>query len=222
MNRNFATFLTRGQSSFPIVRLACISAIGALFLVGCGPKVYFSPDSFTLANQHNIVAVIPPTISIAANKKISGEAMKEQQRTESLNVQREMYSWLMRRKMQQQMRLEILDVETTNAKLKKADWPDTPMTPAEMCAVLGVDGVLTSNYSLAKPMSEGGAIALGMLAGAWGSTNEARATLDLHDCSQKKLIWNYAHKYSGGIGSSPSSMVDAIMRNATKKSPYAR
>jgi hypothetical protein len=42
-----------------------------------------------------------------------------------------------------------------------------------MCQILGVDGILTSNYSLSKPMSEGAAIALGVIAGVWGPTNEA-------------------------------------------------
>jgi hypothetical protein len=34
------------------------------------------------------------------------------------------------------------------------------------------------------------------------------------------MIWNYNHKYSGGIGSTPTGIVDALMRKASKKMPY--
>jgi hypothetical protein len=34
------------------------------------------------------------------------------------------------------------------------------------------------------------------------------------------MIWNYDHKFSGGIGSSPSRLVDELMRQASKKMPY--
>jgi hypothetical protein len=37
------------------------------------------------------------------------------------------------------------------------------MSPFEICEVLGIDGLMTSNYYLTKPMSEEGAIASGIL-----------------------------------------------------------
>jgi hypothetical protein len=80
--------------------------------------------------------------------------------------------------------------------------------------------LLTSNYSLSKPMSDGGAIALGLLVGVWGSTNNTGVTLELHDKETKKLLWNYNHKVSGSIGSSPARLVDNLMRHASKRMPY--
>ena len=154
-------------------------------------------------------------------KKVDAEAIKEQQRTESTNFQQEMYSWLLKRKMQNRIFVEIQDVETTNAKLRKAGFfDDNPMSPNEICETLGVDGVITSNYSLTKPMSEGAAVALGLLVGVWGSTNNTTVTLEIHDKETKKLLWNYNHKVSGSVGSSPAQLVDNLMRNASKKMPY--
>ena len=146
--------------------------------------------------------------------------MKEQQRTESINFQKEMYSWMLKRKMQGKISQEIQEIETTNAKLKKAGYPENPLTTSELCEVLGVDGIMTSNYGLSKPMSDGAAIAISLLAGASGSTNEVRVSLSISDCNNKKLIWNYDHKFSGGLGSSPSRLVDDLMRQASKKMPY--
>lgn len=203
------------------MKLKPLLGIGiVLILMSSCAKVFYSSDAYTLASQHKIIAVLPPTVSIAAIKKVDAESIKEQQKTESINFQREMYSWLLKRKMKRQILQEIQDVETTNTKLQRAGYPDNPFTPAEICEILDVDGIMDSNFSLSKPMSTGAAIAVGVLIGAWGPTNEVHVTLSINDCSNKKLIWNYDHKYSGSIGSSPARLVDALMRNASKKMPY--
>ena len=195
--------------------LTIISVLGT----SCA-QVFHTPDAYTLAQNQKTIAIIPPTVAIAANKKISAEAMKEQQKTESVNFQREMYSWMLKRKMQGRITQEIQDVETTNALLKKAGYPDTLLTTAELCEKLGVDGIMTSNYSLSKPMSEGAAVAFAVLFGVYGATNEVAVTLSINDCMNRKLIWNYSHKFSGSLGSSPSRLVDGLMRNASRKMPY--
>jgi hypothetical protein len=195
--------------------------LAATMISSCA-KIYYSPDAKSRANSHQLIAIAPPIVSIAARKKVDAEAMKEQQKTESANFQKEMYSWLLKRKMQNRIFVEIQDVETSNAKLRKAGYfDDNPMSPNEICEVLGVDAIITSNYSLAKPMSEGAAVALGLLVGVWGSTNNTTVTLEIHDRETKKLLWNYNHKVSGSVGSSPAQLVDNLMRNASKKMPYA-
>ena len=196
-------------------------ALSAILFSSCA-KIFYSPDAYTLAHRQNNIAIIPPTVSITANKNIDAESMKEQQRTESINFQREMYSWMLKRKMQGKISQEIQEIETTNAKLKKAGYPEVQFTSSELCEVLGVDGVMTSNYGLSKPMSDGAAVAVALLVGAWGSTNEVRVSLSISDCNNKKLIWNYDHKFSGRLGSSPSRLVDGLMRQASKKMPYMK
>lgn len=196
-------------------------AIMTISLSSCA-KIYYSPEAKTRAGSHKLIAIAPPKVSIAAQKKVDPEAIKEQQKTESTNFQQEMYSWLLKRKMQSRIFVEIQDVATTNAKLKKAGYfDDTPLSPTEICQALGVDGIITSNYSLTKPMSEGGAVALGLLVGFWGSTNTTTVSLEIHDKETQKLLWNYNHKVSGSIGSTPAQLVDNLMRNASKNMPYS-
>ena len=77
-----------------------------------------------------------------------------------MSIQREMYAWILKRKMKDNFAQEIQDIETTNAKLKEAGYPEKPMTTAELCDVLGVDGILTSNFQFVKPMSEAAAVVL--------------------------------------------------------------
>ena len=191
----------------------------AITLSSCA-KIFYSPDAYQLAHNQKLIAIVPPSVSIAPNKKIDPESLKEQQRIESLNFQQEMYSWMLRRVTQGKITQQIQELETTNARLKKAGYPDNPMTSAELCEVLGVDGIMTSNYNLSKPMSEGAAIASAVLVGFMGSTNEVRVSLSINDCGNKKMIWNYDHKFSGGIGSSPNRLVEELMRQASKKMPY--
>ncbi len=185
-------------------------------------KIYYSPDAKAKASRHRIIAIAPPRVSIAASKKVDAEALKEQQRTESINFQKEMYSWLLRRKRQNRISVEIQDMESTNAKLKKAGYfDDTPMSPSEICEALEVDGLITSNYSLSKPMSEGAAFALGVLVGVRGSTNKTTVTLEIHDKDSQKLLWNYNHTVSGSVGSTPTQLVDDLMRHVSKRMPYS-
>ena len=194
--------------------------IVAAFLLQSCAKVFYAPDARYLASTHKIIAIIPPKVSIAARKKVDAAALIEQQKTESINIQREMYSWMLKRKMQGTIFVEIQDVESTNAKLAAAGFQDTELlTPTDLARVLNVDGVLTSYYSLSKPMSEGAAIALSVLIGAWAPTNEAVVSLSIHDSGSEKMIWNYDHKMSSSL-SSPARLVDDLMRQASRKMPY--
>ena len=69
-------------------------------------------------------------------------------------------------------------------------------------------------------MSEVAAVALVLLDEEWGSTNEVHVSLSINDCQDRKLIWNYDHKFSGSLGSSPLRLVDELMREASEKMPY--
>ncbi len=193
--------------------------VAAFILQSCA-KIFYAPDARPLAQNQRIIAIAPPKVSIAPRKNVDGAALIEQQKTESVNFQREMYSWMLKRKMQGTISVEIQDVETTIALLSEAGINEGRIfTPDDMCRILGVDGILTSNYSLSKPMSEGAAIALGVIAGVWGPTNEATVSLSVHDYSTKKMIWNYDHKLSSSL-STPARLVDALMRQASRKMPY--
>ena len=193
--------------------------VAAMILQSCA-KIFYSPDARPLAQNQKIIAIAPPKVSIAARKNVDGAALIEQQKTESVNFQREMYSWMLKRKMQGTIYVDIQDVETTIALLSKAGINEGKVfTPDDMCRILGVDGILTSNYSLTKPMSEGAAIALGVIAGVWGPTNEATASLSIHDSGTKKMIWNYDQKLSSSL-STPARLVDNLLRQASRKMPY--
>jgi hypothetical protein len=200
-------------------KLSIILFFFVLFFNSCA-KIFYTDDAVQLAHNEKIIAIIPPTVSIAAQRKVDAESIKEQQKTESVNIQKAMYAWMLKRRMQGKFNSEVMDIETTNAKLKQAGYPDNLVSPDELCKTLGVDGIITSNYSMSKPMSDGGAVALGLLVGAWGATNEVHVSMSIHDTKTNKLIWNFDHQFSGSIGSSSDQLINNLMRKASRKMPY--
>jgi len=182
--------------------------------------IYLAPNGQAIANKHDIIAIIKPKVSIKARKKDDAEAIKESQRTSAIEFQQEIYKYMLKRKSQGHMVVEVQDVEETNALLSRSGINIESLTTKEMCDLLGVDALLTSNFGLSKPMSTGGAIAMALLVGVGGSTNEVVVTLSIKNCEDKSLVWKYDHKYSGGLGSSSSRLVEALMRKASKKIPY--
>jgi len=189
----------------------------SIFVSSCA-SIYLAPNGKSIANKHERIAIVIPKVSIKARKKDDAEAIKESQRTSAFEFQQEIYKYLLKRKTQGRMQVSIQDVEETNAILERSNIEN--LTTKEMCDLLEVDAIMTSNFGLKKPMSTGGAIALAVLTGYGGSTNEVVVTLSIKNCDDKSLLWKYDHKYSGGLGSSSSRLVEALMRKASKKMPY--
>lgn len=181
-------------------------------------KVYTAPGARVAAREHRIIAVMPPTVTIAPSRKVSAEAIAMQQVLESENFQREIAAWLMRRKQQGRMAVDVQETDETMALLDRAGYLDGKrMTPAEMSEALDVDAVITSTITMSKPMSTGAAIASAILLG-FSNTNEVGASMVLYDGGER--LWSYDHRVSGGLGSTPATVTNALMRNASKKLPY--
>lgn len=190
------------------------------FLHSCAPKIYQVPNAVSIAQDQKIIAILPPSVSIAAKKNVDAESLKEQQKTESINFQKEMYSWLLKRKMQGKLNIEIQDTEITNALLNRYSIDELrAMTPIEIGKITNTDGIVKSNFSISNPMSTGGAIALAVFTGVLGSTDNTIVDLSLYDIKSEKMIWNYNHKASGSF-TNAGKLVDQLMKNASKKFPH--
>ncbi|HEY0732034.1 MAG TPA: hypothetical protein VGD33_06430, partial [Chitinophagaceae bacterium] len=135
-----------------------------------------------------------------------------------------MYGWFLRRGNKFEYTVSFQDVTQTNAKLKEAGIKYTDLKSTDrtkLAGILGVDAIMQDRANMEKPMSEGAAIAVGLIAGAWGSTNKVETTINIHDGASGNLLWKYDYEASGSVGSSTTKLVDALMRNATKKFPYS-
>ena len=199
----------------------------ALLVTACGPKIYLAQDFQSYAPRHKVVAILPASVNIGLRpnqaRNTSAEQMHQMQLQSALDYQTRIYAWLLRRHMQQHYTVDFQDVAQTNSVLRKANLTDEDMrtqSPQDLAKMLGVDAVLTTTVQTSKPVSDGAALAIGVLAGAWASTNQANITVNINDGASGKLLWNYNFLAAGSIGSSPENIVNALMRNASRKFPY--
>ena len=201
--------------------------VSLLLLSSCGPKIYKSNEFDDVSSKHKTVAIIPAdvTISLRPNqsKRMTAEEMEKNREATAYAIQDKMYSWFLRRSDKFKYTVSFQDVSKTNAILKDAGltYTDIRLKSKETIAkLLGVDAVISNITRMDKPMSEGAAIAVGVLIGAWGSTNNVTTTINIHEAKQGNLIWKYDYVANGSVGSSPENLVNALMRNASRKFPY--
>lgn len=203
-------------------------ALVCLFVMAaCGPAIYKSKDFDVAFAKHKTVAILPAEVTLLLrpnqSKKITPEQINEMAQKTGYDVQDKMASWFLRRSEKFHYTVKFQDVNRTNAKLKEAGIVYTDLRDkdrADLAKLLGVDAVIQSRLKMDKPMSEGAAIAVGLLIGAWGSTNNVQTTININDGKSGDVLWKYDYEASGSVGSSTDRLVDALMRNASKKFPY--
>ncbi|MBD0332822.1 MAG: hypothetical protein ICV66_09210 [Chitinophagaceae bacterium] len=196
-------------------------------LISCGPKIYKSPNFTDVAKSHKTVAIIPANVMIQLRpnetRKTTPEQLEKNQESTGYAIQDKLYSWFLRRSSKQSYTVKFQDVSKTNALLKEANisYKDLQAkSKEELSRLLGVDAVISTSVRTDKPMSEGVAVALGVVFGVWSSTNNAYTTINIHEGKKGDLMWKYDYQASGSIGSSPENLVNALMRNASKNFPY--
>jgi len=198
-------------------------------LVSCGPKIYKSSEFGDALARHKTVAILPAEVTMQLRpnqtKNSTQQQLNDMAMKTGYDIQEKMYGWFLRRGDKFNYTVTFQDVTRTNARLKEAgiSYADLKTTDrARLAEVLGVDAVMQDRANMEKPMSEGAAVAVGLLVGAWGSTNKVETTINIHDGRSGSLLWKYDYEASGSIGSSTTRLVDALMRNATKKFPYTK
>lgn len=102
--------------------------------------------------------------------------------------------------------------------LMKVIW--TKFTPKELAEVLEVDGIISGILSSDKPMSEGASAALGILVGIYGPTNSGKCTININDASTGDLLWKYEKTLSRSLGSDTNTIINTMMRKASRQLPY--
>ncbi len=210
---------------------ATMLLLGTLILSGCGPKIYKSQNFSTALARHKTVAILPAEVTIQLRpneaKKVTAEQLMDISNKTAYDIQDKMYGWFLRRSDKFHYTVTFQDINKTNSKFKDAGITYENLKNkdrGELAKILGVDAVMQAKTVSEKPMSEGAAVAVAVLFGAWGawgSTNKVQTAINIHDGQSGDLLWKYEYEASGSVGSSTTKLVDALMRNATKKFPYS-
>ncbi len=190
-------------------------------------EIYVNPNFNSLAANHQKLAILPFKAIIKLRpkqmEKMTGDQLYQLQQDEGKAVQSAMQSYFLKRKEQHNFRITFLDLLTTNAILAKNNIDGSNIerfTPKELCELLEVDGIITGILSTDKPMSDGASLALGLLVGFYGPTNSGKCTININDGSTNELMWKYEKTLSRSLGSDTNTIINTIMRKASRQLPY--
>ncbi|WP_276497286.1 hypothetical protein [Pontibacter litorisediminis] len=204
--------------------LLCLS----LALNSCGPQIYKAASFDQVRQNHKVVAIMPFEVTIESRrlpKGVTAEMMLEQQRDYGYGMQGDVYGYFLRQMSKDKYTVTFQDVNKTNTLLNDAGltYEDLRSTSKEkLCQILGVDAVVSGNAVMSKPMSDGAAVAVGLLVGAWGPTNTVNTSITIHEAQAGDLMWKYDYAASGSVFSSRQSLSNALMKNSSKKFPYKK
>lgn len=210
------------------MRKLLLFALICFTLGSCGPQIYQAPSFSQMKESHKVVAVLPFEVSIESRKLPKGvtvDMIQDQQRDYGYGMQSDVYGYFLKQMSKDKYTVNFQDVSKTNAILNDAGitYDDLRLkSKDEVCKLLGVDAVVSGKATMSKPMSDGAAIAVGLLVGAWGPTNTVNTTITVHESKAGDLMWKYDYQASGSIGSSRQSLTNALMKNSSKKFPYRK
>lgn len=195
----------------------------SITLASCGPTIY-KASNFD-ENKENVrkLAILPFEVTIDMKrlpKGVTPESIKNSEEKTGYKIQDNAYTWFLKR--EKDYSVGFQDISKTNSLLKHSNITYEMIASedkSELCKLLGVDAVISGKAAMARPMSDGAAVALGVLFGAWGNTNNVNTSIVIHD-TKGDLLWKYDYNASGSVGSNTTSLTDALMRNASRKFPY--
>jgi hypothetical protein len=190
-----------------------------------GKQIYSSPVLNDLLSSAKTVAILPFKVSISYKKMPKGltmEAVKENERQESFQMQQGMYTFLLRKA--DDFTVKFQDVDRTNALLKKAgifDNLDDVMADS-LCNILKVDAIIKSNWSYAKTGSEAGAIASAMLLGVSKGTGSGQLVMQINGAKDGEMAWRMSKEMNEGAFSSANELMERMMRKVGRVFPFAK
>lgn len=199
-----------------------------LFLGACAPTIYVAPEFDKVKSKHDIVAILPFDVQIGMKslpKDVTQEMIREDEQKTGFSMQSHSYTYFLKELGKNKYTVKFQDIDKTNALLTKAGlkYVDTKSTAKdELCKILGVDAVISGKLSMDKPMSDGSAIAVGLIFGYWGSTNKVNVSMTIHEHAKGNLLWKYDWVAEGGVGSNSEQLSKSLVKNVSKKFPYQR
>ncbi len=219
------------QNTIPMktkpILLSLFFFMAAAFAFGQDREIYVHGEFPKIAQSHKMVAILPFKAVVKLRpkemEKMTAEQMETLQRNEGLAVQSAMESYFLKRKEQHEIEVEFQSTTTTNALLSKNEIHAGNIdqyTPQELAKMLEVDAVIGGLFFTDKPMSEGASLALGLLVGFYGSTNSGKCTININNGTDGVLLWKYEKTLSRSLGSDTNTIINTMMRKASRQLPY--
>lgn len=188
-------------------------------------SIYQSKEFESLSKNHKTLAIIPflatLTLDDESFSRVQLERLEEQ---EGYAVQDALETYFLRRKKRKRFSVEFQDIKNTNAILARNNITIKNIdiyTTQELCAILGVDGLISGNMTLSALISKG--VPEGpfdFLSIFRGKSDYGRIAIKISDSKTGKLLWKYEKTISRRSGRNTRAIIDAMMRKLSRKFPY--
>lgn len=190
-------------------------------------EIYTNPDFAQIAKDHKVLAIIPFKASVKLRpkqiEKMGEDQYAKLQIEEGKSVQSSLQTYFLNKKNTEGFTVTFQDIAKTNAILLKNNINEENIdryTSEDLAKLLDVDGIISGTLSTDKPMSDGASVALGLLVGFYGATNSGKCTININDGKTGALLWKYEKTLSRSLGSDINTVINAMMRKASRKFPY--
>lgn len=200
--------------------------ITGILLASCSPQIYKANNFDSIKSTQKIVAVLPFETSFDLQRLPKGVQAEDLQKViefTSYSIQTHAYFFLLDKTYIKNPGIRFQDFRTTNEILEESGVSYEElmlMDKGELCEKLGVDGVISGNIRMNRPMSDGAALITGVFSGVWGTTHEAFMTMTIHDKVDSKLLWRYSFQARGTVGSSSQKITRRLIKNVARHFPY--
>ncbi len=212
-----------------------ILAIVAGILTSCA-SIYKNVSYDQKMPEIKKMAILPFEVHVKPVKNVKNKTIEMDakiQIDEGYRLQNETYIELLKKNTQ--LQTSIQDVSLTNSILKEAGIELSnikSISKKDLAEILGVDMVLSGEVFTKKPVSTGGAIAIsaatslitpfGLLLPFVIPTNEVNMDINLHQKDESELMWKYHHTITGGLGSTPESISNILVKEVMVKIPVIK
>ena len=204
---------------------------------------YTHPLFDSIAKDHAVLSILPFNVTLRLRpremKKLDIDEFEKMEATQGLVVQSGLHTYFLKKREKDSFKVSFQDISQTNALLEKAGWTSDSLrkkTMKQICRKLGTDGVISGTVVTKKLLSDEASVALNaaalglaaasallvgdvFLSGA-GPTNSGTFAINVYEGKKNVLLWKYEKKLSRGLGSDINSVINALMRKASKKFPY--
>jgi len=188
-------------------------------LQSCEP-VYKAKNFQETANSHRLIAVLPPKVIIEIKSAKEAEAIRKQEKVESERFQNALVSYLNEHHSKNNVFIKAQNTEETNKILSDNNISSLAgRSYQDLATLLGVDAVVSSRVSLAKPLTNGEAFFTSLLTGYAAPSKITTVDLSITDKTTGKMFWNYNWQ-TGGTFISTEKLTNSLMKSAAYKFPY--
>ncbi|MDH5381076.1 MAG: hypothetical protein OEW75_09495 [Cyclobacteriaceae bacterium] len=199
-----------------IILTSCI-----LILTASCRYSYITTGAKEKLTNHKIIAIIPPKVSVAGYPNMKEENLLKLYISETNNFQQELYDALAIKKSEGKLNIDILSIAKTNSILKDFTPFEIPLIdPEDLCRLLKVDAVITSEYIIVKSKSTAGAVSSVILFGQSGTTNIIEVYAEIYDSQSLDPCWIYKRIESGSLITPLTLLRQIILGNVAKEVPY--